>query len=37
MMMVLHAIYELEDEDDFIKAGDAKKQKEEFVNKERRL
>ena len=34
---VAHAIYELEDEDDFIKAGDAKKQKEEFVNKERRL
>ena len=32
---VAHAIYELEDEDDFIKAGDAKKQKEEFVNKER--
>ncbi|RCK59247.1 ATP-dependent RNA helicase DBP4 [Candida viswanathii] len=32
---VAHAIYELEGEDDFKKAGDAKQQKEEFVSKER--
>lgn len=32
---VAHAIYELEDEEDFKKAGDAKQQKEEFVNRER--
>ncbi|CAH6723178.1 ATP-dependent RNA helicase Dbp4p [[Candida] jaroonii] len=29
-----HPIYELEDEEDFKKAGDSKKQKEDFVNKE---
>ncbi|KAL6450321.1 DBP4 ATP-dependent RNA helicase DBP4 [Candida maltosa Xu316] len=32
---VAHPIYELEDEEAFIKAGDAKQQKENFVNKER--
>lgn len=31
---VAHPIYELEDEDDFKKAGDAKSQKEAFVSKE---
>ncbi|RLV89553.1 ATP-dependent RNA helicase DBP4 [Spathaspora sp. JA1] len=34
---VPHAIYELEEEEDFIKAGDAKVQKEEFVNREREV
>ncbi|KAG7665410.1 DBP4 [[Candida] subhashii] len=34
---VAHAIYELEEEEDFIKAGDAKKQKEDFVAKEREV
>lgn len=34
---VAHAIYELEEEEDFIKAGDAKKQKEDFVAKEREM
>ncbi|CAK9440979.1 uncharacterized protein LODBEIA_P48480 [Lodderomyces beijingensis] len=32
---VAHALYELEDEEDFIKAGDAKQQKQDFVTKER--
>ncbi|KAI5955151.1 DBP4 [Candida jiufengensis] len=32
---VAHALYELEDEEDFIKAGDAKQQKQDFVNKEK--
>lgn len=34
---VAHPIYELEDEEDFVKAGDAKSQKEAFVNKETAL
>ncbi|CAK7896076.1 ATP-dependent RNA helicase Hca4p [[Candida] anglica] len=34
---VAHAIYELEDEADFAKAGDAKSQKEAFVEKETHL
>ncbi|EGW35102.1 uncharacterized protein SPAPADRAFT_69435 [Spathaspora passalidarum NRRL Y-27907] len=34
---VPHAIYELEEEEDFIKAGDAKTQKEDFVAREREV
>lgn len=34
---VAHPIYELEGEEDFIKAGDAKKQKEDFLTKEQKL
>ncbi|KAG5418994.1 DBP4 [Candida metapsilosis] len=34
---VAHPIYELEDEEDFIKAGDAKQQKEDFLTKEQEL
>ncbi|CCG23627.1 Hca4 protein [Candida orthopsilosis Co 90-125] len=34
---VAHPIYELEGEEDFIKAGDAKKQKEDFLTKEQEL
>lgn len=34
---VAHPIYELEDEEDFAKAGDAKTQKEEFVSREKNV
>lgn len=34
---VAHPIYELEGEEDFIKAGDAKKQKEDFLTKKQEL